>query len=394
MTGKAIIAGGGIGGLTAALCLHHFGWDACVCEQAEAIAEVGAGIQISPNGMKVLRALGLDEAVLAAGFRPKAAEFRGGTSGRLIFRESMAGYEAKYGAPYVHIHRADLIAILQQAVEERMPGAIHTHRQVTGYGQGADSAWLTLADGPQISGDVVIGADGIHSAIRTQMLGAEKPRFTGNIAWRAVVPVEKLGLHVPDPVAGVWFGEGKHAVTYLLRGGKLANFVGVVERDERQSESWTEQGTREQVLADFADWHPIVTTLIEQAEAHYRWALFDRKPLSQWVDGRVVLLGDACHPMLPFMAQGAVQAMEDGYVLARLLAESDSVSDALTGYFAKRHDRTSRVQMAARRNGDLFHQRTPLGKLTTHGPMMAANRLKLDVADRRLAWLYGHDVTA
>ncbi|MEM1133654.1 MAG: FAD-dependent monooxygenase [Pseudomonadota bacterium] len=393
MTGKAIIAGGGIGGLTAALCLHHFGWDALVYEQAEAIGEVGAGIQISPNGIKVLRTLGLGEPVLAAGFRPKAAEFRGGTSGRLIFRESMVGYEAKYGAPYVHIHRADLIAILQQAVEERMPEAIRTNMQVTGYGQGADSAWLMLSDGPQISGDVVIGADGIHSAIRTQMLGAEKPRFTGNIAWRAVVPVAKLRPHVPDPVAGVWFGEGKHAVTYLLRGGELANFVGVVECDDWQSESWTEKGMREQVLADFADWHPVVATLIEKAEVHYRWALFDRKPVHQWVDGTVALLGDACHPMLPFMAQGAVQAMEDGYVLARQLAKSGSVVDALTSYFSERHDRTARVQMAARRNGELFHQKTPLGKLTNHGPMMAANRLKLDVADRRLAWLYGHDVT-
>lgn len=393
MTGKAVIAGGGIGGLTAALALHHFGWDVTLCEQADSISEIGAGIQISPNGMKVLRALGLEEGITASAFRPKAAQFRGGKSGKLIFSESMAGYEQKYGAPYLHIHRADLIAVLHRALEARLPGALRTGAAVTGYSHSAEAASITLADGSEISGDIVIGADGIHSAIRSQMLGRQKPRFTGNLAWRAVVPVERLHGHVPDPVAGVWFGEGKHAVTYLLRGGALANFVGVVERDDWHSESWTERGTREQALADFEGWHPVITTMLAKAEAHYRWALFDRKPLSQWVDGRAALLGDACHPMLPFMAQGAVQAMEDGYVLAHAVSEASSLEAGLACYYDKRRDRTARVQMAARRNIELFHQKTPLGKLQRHGPMLIADRLKLDVADRRLAWLYGHDVT-
>ncbi|MEO1043818.1 MAG: FAD-dependent monooxygenase [Pseudomonadota bacterium] len=392
--GQAVIAGGGIGGLTAALALHHFGWQAIVCEQAKAISEVGAGIQISPNGMKVLRKLGLEPQVLAAGFQPRAAEFRGGRSGRLLLRQPMTGYDAKYGAPYVHIHRADLIALLQQAVETRMPGAISTGIKITGYDQDADTVRAILADGSQVTGDVLVGADGIHSVIRGQMLGPEKPRFTGHVAWRAVVPVARLGSHMPEPAATVWFGENKHAVTYLLRGGELANFVGVVERDDWRSESWTEQASRDEALMDFAGWHPVITTLIEKAEAHYRWALFDRKPLKQWSYGRVALLGDACHPMLPFMAQGAVQAMEDGYALAQALAGSDAPERALSGYFTRRRDRTARVQMAARRNAELFHQKTPLGKLQNHGPMIAADRLKLDVADRRLAWLYGHDVTA
>ncbi len=391
---RAVIAGGGIGGLNAALCFHKFGWDVTICEQASALGEIGAGIQISPNGMKVLRALDIDKQIEAAGFRPRATQFRLGQSGQPILTASMAGYEATFGAPYLHIHRADLIGALQEAVDDRLPGAVKTGAAVTGYGQNENGAWVVLADGSRIAGDIIIGADGIRSTIRAQMIGLDDPDFTGNVAWRAVVPVEKLGRNAPLPVSSAWFGEGKHAVTYLLRGGKLANFVGVVERDDWTNESWTEQGSRADALADFAGWHPTITTLLEQAEDHYRWALFDRAPLDQWVDGRVALLGDACHPMLPFMAQGAVQAIEDGYVLAHHLAQHDGYVAALAAYFDVRNDRTARVQAAARANMDLFHQRTTRGKLTTYGPMWVADKIKPDLAAQKLAWLYGHDVTA
>ncbi len=391
---RVVIAGGGIGGLNAALCFHKFGWDVTICEQASTLGEIGAGIQISPNGMKVLRALDIDKQIEAAGFRPRATQFRLGQSGQPILTASMADYEETFGAPYLHIHRADLIGALQEAVDDRLPGAVRTGAAVAGYGQNESDAWAVLADGSRIAGDIVIGADGIRSTIRAQMIGSDDPDFTGNVAWRAVVPVEKLGRNAPLPVSSAWFGEGKHAVTYLLRGGKLANFVGVVERDDWTNESWTEQGSRADALADFAGWHPTITTLLEQAEDHYRWALFDRAPLDRWVDGRVALLGDACHPMLPFMAQGAVQAIEDGYVLAHHLAQHDGYVAALTAYFDARHDRTARVQAAARANMDLFHQRTNRGKLTTYGPMWVADKIKPDLAAQKLAWLYGHDVTA
>lgn len=390
---KAIIAGGGIGGLNAALCFHKFGWDVEICEQAPELGEIGAGIQISPNGMKVISALGIDKQVEAAGFRPRATQFRMGQSGQPIFTASTAEYEEIFGAPYLHVHRADLIGVLKEALDDRTPDAVRTGTTVIGYGQNEDEAWAVLADGSKITGDILIGADGIRSAIRMQMIGPDEPSFTGNTAWRAAVPVEKLGRNAPLPVSSAWFGEGKHAVTYLLRGGKLANFVGVVERDDWKNESWTEQGSREDALADFAGWHPTITTLLEQADAHYRWALFDRAPLDKWVDGRVALLGDACHPMLPFMAQGAVQAIEDGYVLARNLAEQDDHPSALTAYFDARHGRTAKVQASARANMDLFHQRTAAGKLKTYGPMWLADKIKPDLATQRLAWLYGHDVT-
>ncbi len=391
---KAVIAGAGIGGLNAALCLHKFGWDVGLLEQAPELGDIGAGIQISPNGMKILNALGLEEEVTAHCVAPRARQIRMGQSGRVIMTNSMADFKEKYGAPYLHIHRADLIEILQNAVEQRLPGAIKTGRTVVGYGQSGAKVHAKLDDDSEVAGDIVIGADGIKSAIRDQMLGPDRPRFTGNLAWRAVVPVEKLGRNIPLPAATIWLGEGKHAVTYLLRGGKLANFVGVVERDDWQKESWSEQGSREQAMADFTGWHPTITKLIEQADTLFRWALFDREPLEQWNDGHITLVGDACHPMLPFMAQGAVQAIEDGYVLARSLASHDSIDAALASYFSERLNRTARVQKAARTNMNIFHQRSPVGKLATFGSMWAADKIRPDIAETSLDWLYGHDVTS
>ncbi|WP_438730688.1 FAD-dependent monooxygenase [Parasphingorhabdus sp. DH2-15] len=391
---NAIITGGGIGGLTAALCLHHFGHSARILEQAKTIKEVGAGIQISPNAMHILRALGLDKAVIAKGFLPKASQMRTGREGREIMTSSMADYPAIFGAPYVHIHRADLINVLREAVEERLPGSLQTDCAVSSYGQDKASAWPSLADGSHIDGDILIGADGIKSAIRQQMHGDDRPRFTGNVAWRAVVPVENLGRHVPPPNATVWLGAGKHAVTYLLRGGALANFVGVVERSDWREEGWTIQGSRRDALADFAGWHPIITNIIDKADAHYRWALFDRAPLNQWSDGRVTLLGDACHPMLPFMAQGAAQAMEDAYVLARTLGEQSDIETALQQYCRTRLPRTKKVQAQAQSNMRLFHQGPGPARLIRHGPLWLAGKAHSKLAGNALAWLYGHNVTA
>lgn len=400
---KAIIAGGGIGGLNAALCFHAFGWDVEILEQAAALAEVGAGIQISPNGVKVLRAVNVAAQVRENAFTPLSAQFRDGRSGRETASFKMGRpMEKRYGAPYWHIHRADLIASLERAVDERMPGAVRTGAKVVGYEQDDTSAAAILEDGTRVSGDVLIGADGIKSAIRSQMLGDKAPRFTGNVAWRCVVPIAQLGRHVPPPAACVWYGPGKHAVTYRLRRGTLANLVGVAERDDWTVESWSEQGTKADAMRDFAGWHPTIRKIIETAQTHHRWALFDRDPLDQWSEGRVALLGDACHPMLPFMAQGAVMAIEDGYVLAKALAktlanplaQTADIPQALRQYYNLRRGRTARVQQAARSNMGVFHQSSIGGKLATYGPLWVASRVAPALLDKRNDWLYGHDVTA
>lgn len=392
---KAIIVGAGIGGLTTALCCHHFGLQAEMIEQAADRDDSGAGIQISPNAMQVFAALGLSDALAAIGFTPQAIELRMGESGQHLIRANL-GQKAieRWGAPYLHIHRADFIHVLKNALDARAPNTLRLGTPITGYMQTPDKACARLADGTQICGDTVIGADGIHSAIRAQMLGPDSPRFTGNIAWRATVPVSRLGSDRPNPVAGAWMGRGKHAVTYLLRRGDLANFVGVVERDEWTSESWRAQGTKAEALSDFSGWHPTITRLIGEADSLYRWALFDRPPLKTWTDGRVALLGDAAHPMLPFMAQGAAMAVEDAWAIAASLSKHKTIEAGLNTYQALRYERASAMQAASKANATIFHQRSTLGRLATYGPMWLAGRVAPYIALNRQDPVYSYDITA
>ena len=391
---KAIIVGGGIGGLTAALSFHALGWKAEVLERAPELSEIGAGIQISPNGMKVFRALGMEEVIAENAFQPEALEMRFGRSGNRIFEiKAREAIIERWGAPYLHLHRADLIDALTRTLSRRLPSAVRLNSACVRYENTHRGVRAHLESGEVIEGDLLVGADGIHSAIRTQMLGPDRPDFTGHTAWRAVVPMERLGDLAPPPTACVWVGKRRHAVTYRLRGGTLANFVGIVENDAWTSESWTEQGTKEEVLADFEGWHPIVTNLIEQADTYYRWALFDRQPLQNWVDGRAVLLGDACHPTLPFQAQGAVMAIEDAYLLARLFCDDVyEIDEALQLYFDTRQPRTSKVQSASRANAKLFHKPTALSRLITYGPIWLAGKIAPAAIRSQQDPYYSYDV--
>ncbi|MEO1100248.1 MAG: FAD-dependent monooxygenase [Pseudomonadota bacterium] len=392
---KAIIAGGGIGGLTAALCLSRVGWQVEILEQAAEIGEIGAGLQMSPNAMKVFEALSIDQDLAKSGFEPDGIELRMGVSGMTLIRAPLGKTaRARWGSPYLHIHRADLVSVLASALEARAPGAVRLGQSVVSYDQDTTGVTAHLSTGEQARGDLLIGADGIHSAVRTTMLGPDNPTFTGNVAWRAVVPVERLGADIPNPVAGAWMGRGRHAVTYLLRAGTLANFVGVVERDDWTKESWNEPGAHEDALADFAGWHPTITRLIEEADTLYRWALFDRPPLPKWTEGRVALLGDAAHPMLPFMAQGAAMAIEDSWALAAALANSDRIETALDAYRAIRFKRASAVQAGSRANAKTFHQRSLAGRIKTYGPMWLAGRIAPKIGLQQQDALYGYDIVA
>jgi len=394
---KVLIAGGGIGGLTAALCCHHFGHDVTVFEQAAQWDEVGAGIQVPPNAMKVFEALGIDGLIAENAFRPEAIEARMGETGRAIFTIALAQQAIDmWGSPYLHIHRADYIAALKHALGLRVPAAVQLGTSVTGYHQSKEGITLTLEDGRVFSGDVLIGADGIKSVIRRQMLGPDRPVFTGNVAWRIVVPMKELGVYAPNPTACVWMGRGRHGVTYRLRRGELANFVGVVEREDWTQEGWTEQGSQDEVLRDFEGWHPTITTLLKAAKpnALYRWALFDRAPLQNWIDGRAVLLGDAAHPMLPFMAQGAAMAVEGSWVLGREISQAGRcLKKSLEVYQNRRFARTGQAQTTSRANMKTFHQGTKMGQLKTYGPMWLAGKIAPAVVHKRMNWLYGYDVT-
>ncbi len=393
---KIVIAGGGIGGLSAALCCLHFGHEITLLEKASVIKEVGAGIQISPNAMKVFEALGLENEIAEKAFSPERIEARMGISGRMVFTIPLAAKaKQRWGSQYFHIHRADLIGILDLAAKKQSRASLRLGAELARYSQDESGVTVHLTDGSQVSGDILIGADGIHSQVRAQMSGEERAEFTGNVAWRAVVPVSELGDFIPPPTACVWMGKGRHCVTYRLRGGELANLVAVTERDDWTKESWTEEGRREEALADFQGWHPVITTILGKADKLYRWALFDRPPLEKWVEGRAALLGDAAHPMLPFQAQGAAMAIEDSWVLARALAtNTHHFGEALDQYGGQRQARTAKMQRASRANAKTFHKRTLLSQFGTYGPMWLGAKLMPEAVHRRQDWIYGFDVTA
>ncbi len=390
-----LIAGGGIGGLTTALAFLKRGHRVTVFEQSNQLDEVGAGLQISPNGMHVFDALGVSARVEKDAFRPRAQELRFGKGGGRILSIPLRDIARdRWGGEYLHVHRADLIDALGGTLVDRAPDSLRLGCRVTGYRQDESSITAVLDSGEEVSGDLLVGADGIHSAIRTSINGEDKPRYTGNVAWRVVVPVSALGQFAPPETASVWVGSRRHAVTYRLRRGSLANLVGVVECKERSIESWTSTGAREQALKDFKGWSPVIRTILEKAETLNRWALYDRDSLPRWVDGRAVLLGDACHPMLPFLAQGAVMAIEDAYVLARLVTQREILPEALAAYEAERKPRTSRVQAGARHNAKLFHRADPVSKLATYGPIWIAGQFLPAFAHGQYDWIYSHDVTA
>lgn len=398
---KILIAGGGIGGLTAALTCAHFGHEVVVFEPATAFGEVGAGIQIPPNAMKVFRALGIANRVARDAVQPTAIETKMGRSGRSVFSVPLVDKsgidlaENLWGASYLHVHRADYITALVDALRDQPRVDVRLGVAVTTIDPSLTSVTVGLSDGTQVSGDLLIGADGLNSVVRTWMHGPDRPTFTGNIAWRAVVPVDLLGADAPAATACAWMGPGRHAVTYRVRGGTLANFVGVVEQEEPTAEGWHERGRKADALDDFAGWHPTITKLLAAVpdDALFRWALYDRAPLPHWSQGRVTLLGDAAHPMLPFLAQGAAMAVEDARVLADAITQGDDLAGALDAYQRKRLPRTTRAQAGSRANAKTFHKRTLPSQLATYGPMWLAGRLAPSVIRQRLTWLYGEDVT-
>lgn len=389
---RIIVAGGGIGGLSAALALARAGFSVEVMEQADALREVGAGLQLSPNATKVLRALGVLDRVEAAASRPDALELRIGRTGQRIFTIPMgARAEKRYGAPYLHVHRADFVAALRDAAEAA--GAkVTLASRVAAFTREGKVVRVGLDSGEIVEAGLLIGADGMHSAVRRQMFGEDHPRFTGSVAWRCLAPA-KAGIGLPE-AAVVWAGPGRHAVTYRVRRGELINFVGVVEQSEWRDESWSEAGDKAELRELFRKWAKPVVAVIDAAGTPSRWGLFDRDPLERWTKGRVALLGDACHPMPPFQAQGAAMAVEDAFVLARCLTEQpDQPENALRTYETLRKPRTTKVLLSARANMGVFHRSNLASQIATYAPMRAADSLLPGFVRSRQDWIYGFDVT-
>jgi len=353
------IAGAGIGGLAAALALLKRGFDVRVYEQAPTLAEIGAGLQISANGTDVLEQLGVLDRVKQIACEPTGKQIRLWSTGQAwnLFDLGATSVE-RYGHPYLMIHRADLHRLLFEAVHEEASGAIKTNARCTGFHQCDDGVTLLFADGSTSTANVLVGADGVHSAMRQALFGPDRPQFTGCMAWRGLVPMERLPARLRAPVGTNWVGPGGHVVMYPLRRGEILNFVGIVERDDWKGESWTDAGTREECAADFKGWHSDIHEIIQNIETPYKWALIGRDPLTRWSNGCVTLLGDACHPTLPFLAQGANMALEDGLVLARCLEKYDAPSAALQHYEAARIERTTKIVRGSAENAKRFHNPT------------------------------------
>ncbi len=350
---KVGIVGGGIGGAALATSLRNQGFEVEVFEKAAAFGEVGAGIQMTPNAVKVIKALGLFDRMMENGFLPRAVVGRNWKSGRENFRIPLEGdFRAFYDAPYVHIHRADLLELFTETLPEEIT---HFSKVCTGIEQDGHEAVAHFADGSSFSADLIVGADGVRSVVRDQLFGTEAPRYTGHMCYRAIVPTGDVVDYV-TPESSFWLGPNSHVVTYYVKGGKGVNIVAVCESEKWVEESWNSRSTREELLADFEGWHPNIRKLFSQVEDVYRWGLFDRDPMQAWSSGRVTLLGDAAHPMLPFLSQGAAMAIEDGYVLAGALKKyPGDLPRALAAYEQERKPRTSRVQLEARERGRTYH---------------------------------------
>jgi salicylate hydroxylase len=388
---SVVIIGGGIGGLAAALSLLRTGIDVHVYEQAGALTEVGAGIQVSPNASRILHRVGLAEALAEMGVAPLAWHQRRWDDGRTLLRTPLAGaMEATFGFPHYQMHRADLLAALSRNLPAER---LHVGHRFTALLDHGDRVEIEFANGERVSADVVIGADGIHSAVRRAVFGAENPHFTRCVAYRGLVPADRLDHLELETTAQVWMGPGKHFVHYFVQRRRLVNFVAVIEQDAWTRESWTDRGRIADALAAFEGWHPHVHGILRAVDETFIWALFDRTPMSRWSIGRVTLLGDACHPMLPFMAQGAAQAIEDGAALAACLSciGTHRVPETLRRYERLRLPRASRVQGLSEGNKRRFHLADGPDQLERDAQMArGATDWSLDA----VAWLYGHDAGA
>ena len=391
---KICIVGAGLGGLSAALALLQKGFRVTVLEQASVLGEIGAGVQLGPNAVGVLYRLGLQiplEQVTCETLGKRVRLWNTGQTWPLFDLGTVS--REMYGYPYLTVHRADLHRVLVEAVQALQPDALVLNAKLQSMQAYSNGVELRMTDGRVWEADAVIGADGVHSMVRAALFGEDAPRYSGVMAWRGVIDASQLPAHMREPYATNWVGPGAHVVQYPLRQGAWMNFVGAIEGNRWDVESWSERGTREECLADFIGWHEEVQAMIHAIDVPYKWVLKVRDPMDTWSRGPVTLLGDACHPTLPFLAQGAAMAIEDGYMLARALALCPTQPAlAFARYEAVRKDRTARVVAGSAANTKRFHN-----------PALAHAQGAAEYVDRewneervkeRYEWLFKYDIDA
>jgi len=385
-----IVAGAGIGGLTAALALAQRGFEVMLFEAAPRLEEIGAGLQLSPNAARVLIALGVEERLRPHVVAPEHLMVRSARSGRLLAQAPLgASVAQRYGAPYWVIHRGDLQAALREAVATTPAIALKLGTRVEGFAQRDGRVAVAASQGSQAieaHALTLIAADGLWSTLRQRLGHRAAPRAAGQTAWRALVPAEAAPRSFAIPAVNLWLGHDAHLVHYPVKAGRMINVVAIVE-DEWREPGWNTPGATRELLVRFApeNWHASARDLLAAAEHWQKWALFDCAPLTAWGEGPVTLLGDAAHPMLPYLAQGAAMAIEDAAVLAACLDRNPDAPAALRRYEESRLPRTTRVQHDARHNGTVYHMRGAAAVLRSLGLMaMGGDRLI-----RRYDWLYG-----
>ncbi len=392
-TPKVAIVGGGLGGLAACLAFHRRGIEAVVHEQTPELGEIGAGLNLSPNALKALRALGVEDEVLAVAARPPDQVIRSWRSGRVIARQRRGGDVARrFGAIFVSMHRADLLNVLARPLPE---SRIRLDAQCIGVETRGDVAAARFADGSEIEADIVIGADGLHSAVRDSLFGVIAPTFTGCICWRGMVPAEAVAHLEYGRDMTAWWGPHGHIVHYPVRRGELVNFVAHLDSDAWTEESWTYECDRGELMEAYARWNGDLLRLIESSARYYKWALYDRDPLERWGDGRITLLGDSAHPMLPYLGQGACMAIEDACILAEAVARAPAQpEEALRDYERLRQPRATRAQLGSRQRAKENHLASPIARLGRDLRMAWRSRFGADKSPTQAEWLYDYDVAA
>lgn len=389
---KVLIVGAGIGGLTTALALARTGIEVEIFEKTAKLSDVGAGLQLSPNAVAVLSSLDLREKLEALCCEPKAGILRDYRNGKPLLTTRMEDvYERRYGHKYLHIHRADLIDCLAETAQEAGV-KIHLGSDISSVRE-TDTDVRVENNGNVHKGDALIAADGVRSKLREKIAGRSQPVFTGQVAWRGLVPTSDLPHDTIPFAANNWLGPGRHFVSYYVRDGEMINFVAVEERNHWVEERWNIPANKRELQTTFQGWDPRVTSLIAACEQAYLWGLFDHPPLSKWTKGRLALLGDAAHPMLPFMAQGAAMAIEDAWVLTHCLVRNSSpLQQALKRYEALRKPRATELQAISRQNASLYHQRGRLERAMRKAKLKIATHIP-SAAFSRLDKIYGLDVT-
>jgi salicylate hydroxylase len=385
---RVVVIGGGIGGLTAARALLRRGLDVRVYESSPELKEIGAGVALGPNAMKALRSLDLEGPVRAIGYHAPAQLLRT-WKGRVISKTDATLAAQRFGANGCTIHRADLLDVLAQSVPADVVTLSARCESVTTAAVGAAARFT---DGTEIEADVIVGADGIHSAVRTSLFGPDAPQFTGRICYRSVIPVADLPARRLEPYEGLWLGPHGTLVVYGVRRGELVNIVAHYEDATYQHESWIAECDRAEIQERYRRWHTSLQEIFAAGDLWYKWALYDRDPIPAWTKGRTTILGDAAHPMLPYLGQGAGQAIEDGCVLAAALGKlRDDPTAALQLYERSRRPRASRVVLTSRSRGDDNHLVSPVAALRRDVTIAVRKRLRADVTGRGEGWIAEYD---